>query len=837
MKHFTILKKSLFAVITSAVFYTANAQTARFQLIHNAADPSLDTVDVYVNGSKFDNVAFRQATTIQSTVSGAVKININNRNSIDSSDLVLKRFTQTLANNSNAVLMITGVDSSVNFAANPNNINTGISLVSKTITNWAAGVGKVQVNIFHGVTDAPGVDLIAKPAISLGTLPTNLRFAQANSSANTLFFNNVPTYLETRLTGTSSVIKAYSANLTALNQRMITVFASGFVNPTANQNGKNFGMFAVDTNGMVMELTEATRLQFIHNAADIALQSVDIYLNNNKVAAALNFRNATPFLTTNTGNTEVRISSANQTDTLFFIPSINLISGKSYLAMAMGLKDTNGFAINPDGVNRILNITGFDSMPESSTVSGSFQYLVANGNTDAPALSFNRVPSQTSVISGLKYGDFSALRTDNTGYIFNISNDTKSEYNGAYSINAAAYLNQSGVVFTSGFYRTAGNPTNAATFKVMMALSNGTVIELPRLQNKLQIIHNSPDTTIRKVDVYANGIKIVNDLGFRNATGVANGTDAYVPVRINLTRGNASDTTNALWSISMLPDSNFNIAIAYGFTGAAYRSNPEGISTAFGVKMITPGKILSSFPNPTNEVTFFHGSANMGKLNIQGEQEALFVAKETSYGSLYKYSPAKGNAGASYFINDGVTGKGLLSAKVNFVGRNGLAGVMFASGISLKTGVTFKDTTIKITTDSSFTYTITTYENKADFDLNKIDSNLNLGFYVAWSNGIVDSFEKAKSRTDIKEISLNNGFAMYPNPAKELVSLVLNANQKSEGNINLFDMKGTLVKSINTKLVSGINTINIQLTDLPKGMYFVQINSNESTMTKKLIIE
>ena len=830
MKHFTILKKSLFALLASAVFFTANAQSARFQLIHNAADPSMDTVDVYVNGFKYDNIAFRQATSLLSVTSGSVKFNINDRNSIDSSDLVLKRLTLTLAANSNSVIMITGLNNTANFSANPNSLNTGITLITKNITTFAAGNGKVQINIFHGVTDAPGVDVVSKPAISTGTLPSNLRFAQVNAS--NLFFNNVPTYLEMRVAGSSAALKAYSANLTSFNQKMLSVFASGFVNPTANQNGNSFGVFAVDTNGIVVELQEATRLQFIHNAADVALQSFDVYFNNNKVISALNFREATPFLTVNAGNTQVRVSTANQNDTLYFIPSINLATGKSYLAMAMGLKDSSTYAANPDGVNRLLNINGYDSMPESSLLAGSFQYLVANGNTDAPQLSFNKVPSQTSVISNLKYGDFSALRTDNTGYIFNISNGSKSEYNGAYSLNAAAYLNQSGVVFTSGFYRAAGNSTNAATFKVMLALSNGTVIELTRLQNKLQFIHNSPDTTIRNVDIYANGIKIVNDLGFRNATGIANGTDAYVPVRINLTKGNAVDTSNALWSISMLPDSNFNVAIAYGFTGASYRTNPEGISTAFGVKMITPGKIVSTFPTPSNEVIFFHGGVNVGKLNIQADQEALFVAKNTSYGALYKYSPTKGNAGATYNVNDAVTGKGLLSSNINFVGRSGLAGVMFASGFLLDLR-NYVDSSLVagkyVRKDSAY--------NKSDSIFNKANPNFALNFYIAWSNGIVDSFESVKFRTGTNEIIENNNFVMYPNPANENVIITLNATQKSEGNVNLFDMKGALVKSINTQLVAGMNSVNLSLTDLPKGMYFVQINSNESTLTKKLIIE
>lgn len=201
MKHFNIIKKSLFAVMASAVFYTANAQTARFQLIHNAADPILDTVDIYIDGNKLDNVAFRQATGILTAGSPSVKININDKNSADSSDMVLVRFSQNLAANSNIVMMVTGVANATNFAVNPNTLNTGVQLVTKTITTWAAAANRVQVNVFHGVTDAPGVDLFTRPAVATGTLPTNLRFAQANVGTQALFFNNIATYLEARLTG------------------------------------------------------------------------------------------------------------------------------------------------------------------------------------------------------------------------------------------------------------------------------------------------------------------------------------------------------------------------------------------------------------------------------------------------------------------------------------------------------------------------------------------------------------------------------------------------------------------------------------------------------------
>lgn len=840
MKHFNIIKKSLFAVMASAVFYSANAQTARFQLIHNAADPSLDTVDIYIDGNKLDNVAFRQATGIMTAASSSVKININDKNSADSSDLVLVRFSQNLAANSNTVMMVTGVANTASFAVNPNSLSTAVQLVTKTMTAWAAAANRVQVNVFHGVTDAPGVDLFTRPAVATGTLPTNLRFAQANGGTQALFFNNTATYFEARLTGTRSVIKAYSANLATFNQKLITVFASGFVSPADNQNGKAFGMFAVDTNGTVVELQEATRIQFIHNAPDAALGNVDIYFNQTKAVSNLAFRAASPFITANAGVTNVLVSSANQTDTLLFIPGINLVSGKSYVAMALGLKDTTTFASNPEGLNRMFNVLGYDSMPEGSLVNNAFQYVVANGTPDAPALNFNNIGNQSAIVSDLSYGELTPLRSNNTNLIFNVSNGDKSQYNGSYLLNATSYLNQSGVVFTSGFFSAAGNPTNAASFKVMVALNNGTVVALTRLTNKLQVIHNSPDTTIRKVDIYANGTKIVDDLGFRKTTGVAT-TDAYVPVRINITRGDVLDTANALWSISMLPDSNFNVAIAHGFTGAAYRANPESISTAFDVKVISPAKLTSSFPNPTNEVIFFHGASNVGKINMQGDQEPLFVAKNNSYGSLYKYMPTKGNAGASYFVYDALTNKTLYSFSINLVGKSGLGGVLFSSGMDLNLGVIFtqKQYYEKVGNDSILrTETVKTAVNKQDSILYAADSNLNLGFFIAWSNGQIDAFTRDRVLGVTETATLKaNSLVVYPNPASDKVSVMVNATSSNNAQINIIDIKGAIVKSMENKLVSGLNVMELSVADLPKGMYFVQVTSNEGTSTKKLVIE
>ena len=96
----------------------------------------------------------------------------------------------------------------------------------------------------------------------------------------------------------STIVASFQADLSGLGGGAAVVFASGFLSPSENQNGAAFGIFAALPNGTVVEFpsVQLSRLQVIHNAADVAAENVDIYLNGTLLLNDFAFRTATPFI-------------------------------------------------------------------------------------------------------------------------------------------------------------------------------------------------------------------------------------------------------------------------------------------------------------------------------------------------------------------------------------------------------------------------------------------------------------------------------------------------------------------------------------------------------------
>ena len=82
-----------------------------------------------------------------------------------------------------------------------------------------------------------------------------------------------------------------------------------------------------------------------------------------------------------------------------------------------------------------------------------------------------------------------------------------------------------------------------------------------------------------------------------------------------------------------------------------------------------------------------------------------------------------------------------------------------------------------------------------------------------------------------KEVSANSGFELYPNPANDVVywkseNPILNTAQ-----ITIFDLKGNIVKQQN------VNSNQLNISDLQKGVYLFQLKNGKQQVVKKLMIQ
>ena len=78
----------------------------------------------------------------------------------------------------------------------------------------------------------------------------------------------------------------------------------------------------------------------------------------------------------------------------------------------------------------------------------------------------------------------------------------------------------------------------------------------------------------------------------------------------------------------------------------------------------------------------------------------------------------------------------------------------------------------------------------------------------------------------------NSTFSIYPNPANKKVNIAL-FKQNEEMEVTITDLNGKAL--IRKMIYSGIN--NIDISNLSKGLYFIQVRDNKTSNTEKLIIE
>ena len=86
-----------------------------------------------------------------------------------------------------------------------------------------------------------------------------------------------------------------------------------------------------------------------------------------------------------------------------------------------------------------------------------------------------------------------------------------------------------------------------------------------------------------------------------------------------------------------------------------------------------------------------------------------------------------------------------------------------------------------------------------------------------------------KLTTDIQSVSSENGFDIYPNPAKDNIAINFPATKNSVINLRIYDGNGKLAKQINT-----VENQKIDISGLANGIYLAKMSSQNISKTTKL---
>lgn len=776
-----------------------NAQTAELQVIHNAADPSAAVVDVYVDGAlALDDFEFRTATPFLVLPAGVpINIGVAGGSSMSIAD-TLKNFQVTLSSGERYIAMANGVLDTTSFAANPDGQSTAFTLFIKDgIRDMSMNASEVDFVAVHGASDAPTVDVLARRVATLvDDAPYGAITNYISVPASSYILDVTPG------SNNSTIVASYEADLSLLGGGSAVVFASGFLNPSANQSGPSFGLFAALANGNVVAFPSVSlaRLQVIHNAADPAAALVDVYVNGGLLLDNFAFRTATPYIDVpadsllNIGVAPSTSTSVSDTLRNF---AVTLVNGDSYVAVANGVLNPASFAANPDAQSTAFTLFLKNQMRESALNASEVDFVAVHGASDAPTVDVLARRVATLVDDALYAAITNYISVSAASYILDVTpGSNNSTIVASYRADLSTLGGGSAVVFASGFLNPSTNQ-NGPAFGLFGALPNGSVVAFPSVSlARLQVIHNAADPAAALVDVYVNGALLLDDFAFRTATPYID-----VPADSLLNIGVAPSTSTSVsdtlrnFAVTLMNGDSY-VAIANGVLNpASFAVNPDAQSTAF--TLFLQNQMRESAVNVSDvDLRVVHGASDAPTVDVLAGPSIL--VDDASYSNITSYlsvPPAAYTLDITPGNNNSVI---VASFAVDLTTLAGGAAVVLASG--------FLDPTAN--------------QNGPAFAL--------IGVLP---DGTVIVFNLT---TGVEEAELNS-FGIYPNPSSDIVQLTFEENISQESKLIITTATGQLVS--NEIIPQGIRNHTFDVSRLSPGIYYVQTTNEKSSSVQKLIVQ
>lgn len=789
------MKKIILFIGLVLVPFMTGAQTARVQVIHNCADAAASTVDVYLNGSLLlDNFAFRTATPFIDAPAGvplSIDVAPGNSTSVAQS---LYNLTPTLADGQTYILVANGIVSSTGYNPEPAFELSVFAQGRETATDPSL----TDILVVHGSTDAPTVDIIEANA---GTIVNDISYPSFSPG----YLEVIPEdyIIDVRDASGTVTVASYSAPLQTLGLTgtALTVVASGFLDPAQNSGGASFGLWvALPTGGDMIPLpavTPTARVQVIHNCADAAAATVDVYLNGALLLDNFAFRTATPYIDAPAGiPLSIDIAPGNSTSVAESIYNISptLSAGETYVLVANGIVSASGY--NPA---QPFGLSVFQGGREIATDPTQTDVLINHGSSDAPTVDVVEIgiPAGT-IVDDLSFPSFTSayLELPTADYVLNVTDAAGTTVVATYSAPLAALSlqGQALTVLASGFLDPSQN-SNGPEFGLWVALgSGGNLIPLPTASPtaRVQVIHNCADAAAATVDVYLNGTLLLDDFAFRTATPFVD-APAGVPVSIDVAPGNSTSVSQSIYNFTpTFGAGQTYILVANGIVSASgYNPAPP-----FGLSVFAGGREIATNPAQT-DILVNHGSTDAPTVDVvETSVPAGTIVDDLSFPSFTNSYLELPTADYTLNINDatGTVGVAAYSAPLAALSLQGQALTVLASGF---------------------------------LDPSQNSNGPEFGLWVALASG--GNLIPLPSAPLAVQSFTASSMVLYPNPASDYINLDIPFSFE-RFQATIFDLSGRTISQYDSY------SPTIDVSGLSAGVYLMNVNLDGTAYSQRFVI-
>ena len=257
-------------------------ETASVQIIHNSPYP---VVDIYVDGTEaLGDVPYRATT-------GLIDLPISTTVGIaPANDAIIASFPFSLVSGGHYVVTASGI---VGDTDHP------FDLVASTLDTAAVDADHFALKVYHGVTDAPAVDIYANGSLLVDSLDYGdyAGYVQVPVGDYTI---------DVAAHGSTTPVASFSAPLTGLGGGAGVVFASGFLSPARTDSA--FTLILTTPSGYSVELPATTTA--LATDDEIGISPLTFELNQN-YPNPFNPTTTIGFQLSNPGNVVIKIFDIN----------------------------------------------------------------------------------------------------------------------------------------------------------------------------------------------------------------------------------------------------------------------------------------------------------------------------------------------------------------------------------------------------------------------------------------------------------------------------------------------------------------------------------------------